>query len=225
MHILIISDTHFDPWYDAKKANFLKQLIKKANQVIINGDLWESFLWQFEDFVNSKWAELFPLLKAKKTIYIYGNHDEEKLSDNRVSLFSVKQVPEWQIELGKTLFTIRHGDEYDLLFQKWSRHPLGALFLHHPWVIRLMLFIEQLTMKLLDIHYSQKKLQTFNEEIKEKAKNKMLPHEFLITGHTHSAELDLDSRFANSGFIRNGLAQYLEITPNGQVILHEERYD
>lgn len=225
MHILIISDTHFDPWYDAKKARFIKRLIGKADQVIINGDLWESFLWSFDAFMQSKWSELFPILKAKNTIYIYGNHDAEHLSDKRAKLFSVRQVPEWQIEVGGTLFTIRHGDEYDLLFQKWSRNPLMSPFVHHPWVVRLMLFIEQLTMQFLDIHYSQKKLQTFNEEIKQKAKNKLLPHEFLITGHTHSAELDLTSRFANSGFIRNGLAQYLEITQAGQVILHEERYD
>jgi predicted phosphodiesterase len=225
MYILIISDTHFDPWYDPKKALFLKRLIRNADQAVINGDLWESFFWSFNDFIKSKWSELFPLLKAKNAIYIYGNHDAEHLSDKRAKLFSVWQLPEWQIELGGTLFTIRHGDEYDLLFQKWSRSFLGNLFLHNPLVIRLMLFVERLAMQFLDIHYSQKKLQTFNEEIKEKAKNKLLPHEFLITGHTHSAELDMTSRFANSGYIRNGLAQYLEITKAGQLILHEERYD
>ena len=225
MHILIISDTHFDPWYEPAKAQFLKRLIREADQVVINGDFWDSFLWSFDDFLKSRWSELFPLLKAKNAIYIYGNHDAEHLSDSRAKLFSVHQLPEWQIEVGGTLYTIRHGDEYDLLFQKWSRSPLGRVFLHHPLVIRLMLLVERLIMRFLDIHYSQRKLQTFNEEIKQKIKNKLLLHEFLITGHTHSAELDRASRFANSGFIRNGLAQYLEITQAGEILLHEERYD
>ena len=225
MHILIISDTHFDPWYEPAKAQFLKRLIRAADQVVINGDFWDSFLWSFDEFLNSRWSELFPLLKAKNTIYIYGNHDAEHLSDSRAKLFSVQQLPEWQIEIGETLYTVRHGDEYDLLFQKWSRSPLGNMILHRPFVIRVMLFLEKLTMQLLDIHYSQKKLQTFIEEIKEKAQHALMSHEFLITGHTHSAELDLVSRFANSGFIRNGLAQYLEITKTGEILLHEERYD
>ncbi|HCC84872.1 MAG TPA: hypothetical protein DEP87_04280 [Candidatus Pacebacteria bacterium] len=224
MKTVIFSDTHFDPWFEPKKYAYLARLIQQADQVIINGDLWESILWTFDEFIKSPWSGLFSLLKAKKTIYIYGNHDAIKFSDERVQLFSTRQVTEWKIQTENKHYLIQHGDQYDLTFHKWSRHPIGKILAHNPLIVRGMLLTEKFCMRWLDIHYSQNQLQKFNQEIKQEISGLLAPQEILITGHTHSAEIDEAHQFANSGFIRNGLAQYLEIDVAGALILHEDRY-
>jgi len=87
--ILLFSDSHLHPPI-FKKAYFdrLVNLIEQADQVIINGDFWEGYFYSFDQFVNSKWNQLFPLLKQKHTIYLPGNHDLMSKLDKRTNLFS-----------------------------------------------------------------------------------------------------------------------------------------
>ena len=92
MKYLVFSDTHLTPKFDHRKFSVLKEAIDQADRAVICGDFWEGFGNSFDDFVSSKWSEtLFPLLKKKKTVYLYGNHDKKEYANDRVSLFSVKQ--------------------------------------------------------------------------------------------------------------------------------------
>jgi predicted phosphodiesterase len=88
MKILVISDVHLDNAFEKPKYRFLKKIIRRADRVIINGDFWDGYLVKFQQFIQSPWKSLFPLLKSKKTIYIYGNHDKKILSDKHTALFS-----------------------------------------------------------------------------------------------------------------------------------------
>ena len=63
---LVISDLHLTTASDPKKFRFLKKLISSFDRVIINGDLWCVYTDTFDQFINSDWQRLFPLLKSKK---------------------------------------------------------------------------------------------------------------------------------------------------------------
>lgn len=71
MKTLIFSDTHLTKKFDLKKFLFLKRIIESADQVIINGDFWDSWFSDFNGFLKSGWKDLFHSLKEKETIYIY----------------------------------------------------------------------------------------------------------------------------------------------------------
>jgi len=95
MKYIIFSDTHLGKDYEEKRALFLKEVIKDCDKVIIAGDFWEGLQITFDQFINSPWKELFPYLKKKNTVYIYGNHDPKGSCDERVSLFSSKQAQQY----------------------------------------------------------------------------------------------------------------------------------
>jgi UDP-2,3-diacylglucosamine pyrophosphatase LpxH len=110
MKTLIFSDTHLSLPFEEKKYNFMRGIIEPADRVIINGDFWEGHLIKFEQFIHSPWKNLFPLLKQKNTIYIYGNHDEELMTDKRVQLFSDEQFDKYEIQLKRKKLIVEHGD-------------------------------------------------------------------------------------------------------------------
>jgi len=224
MQTLIFSDTHLLPFFDQKKADFLIKLIQAADRVIINGDFWDGDLWSFEAFVKSPWQQLFPVLKSKETIYIYGNHDKMSKADSRVNLFSDQQDMEIRLTYGKRTFIITHGHQYDLTFHQWFKSPLGKLLVHNKLFLYGLMLGEEILMRCWDKRISQKKLRWINEEIKIQMESKTQPDTWLVCGHTHSAELDLKNQFVNSGFIRAGFGQYLTINDVGFIELHEAHY-
>jgi len=71
MKILVFSDTHLTDRFDQGKFRFLQKIINFSDQVIINGDFWDSWFTNFDDFVNSEWRKLFPILLKKRAIYIW----------------------------------------------------------------------------------------------------------------------------------------------------------
>jgi len=109
--ILIFSDTHISRRFSQKKFELLENIISDVDQVIINGDLWDDTKTTFDDFVNSPWSKLFPLLKNKNAIYIHGNHDMQHKSDNRVKLFCNKVVVEHEIKLSDKIIKVRDGHD------------------------------------------------------------------------------------------------------------------
>src|SRR3989339_340208 len=109
MKILVFSDTHLYLPFDQKKFDFLKKIISESDQVIINGDFFDSYINTFDEFIKSPWKQLFPLLKKKEAVYLFGNHDLKKVSDNRVGLFSVSQKNRHQIIINNKKFLIEHG--------------------------------------------------------------------------------------------------------------------
>src|SRR4051812_43742823 len=106
--VLVISDTHLGQVFQPAKFALLVRLINQADQVIINGDFWERYLCSWDEFISSPWRQLFPLLRDKKAVYLFGNHDLEELSDYRREKFSTVQAQSYELESGGRLFHLEH---------------------------------------------------------------------------------------------------------------------
>ena len=224
MNILVFSDTHLYLPFDTKKFNFLKKIISKSDQVIINGDFFDNYMISFDEFVNSPWNKLFPLLKTKKTVYIFGNHDQEKFSDKRTEQFSDSQKIRYKLIINKKKFFFEHGHitrptlDTKFNFSREIKH-YGMLVGH---IIR-NLFVKifgKIAVQILFGHLNKGSKIYINKQYNQKN------DEFYIIGHNHFGEVDETKCFAASGMILYGFAQYLTIdTSSAKITLHEEWYD
>ena len=143
-NILVFSDTHLYLPFDQKKFNFLKKIISESDRVIINGDFFDGYMIKFSKFIDSPWNQLFPLLKNKKTVYIFGNHDKKEFSDKRLSLFSDSQVSNYQLPTTHYNLIFTHGDDTrptpdTVLNFGWKTIHYGTIVLH---------FIRNILMKM-----------------------------------------------------------------------------
>lgn len=68
MKTIVFSDTHLINKFEENKFQFLSALIASADSIIINGVFWDAYMVSFDAFIKSRWKDLFPLLKEKKTI-------------------------------------------------------------------------------------------------------------------------------------------------------------
>lgn len=220
MKILIFSDTHLTDRFDEKKYIFLKKIISSADRVIINGDFWDGYLTTFDKFINSEWKKLFSSLLKKKTVYIYGNHDEEKLSDKRVRLFSVTQKKIYRMRINHKIFTVEHGDRILPTFDQTMEKIFDKIsFIVMP-IIRIVykLLLVLFGYLFIDLYFSR-----YNRILKKKL-GKKVNNVIRIFGHTHYPEIDRTFNFANTGANMFGYGQYLLIE-NGKLKLKLERYD
>lgn len=216
MKILVFSDTHLTDVFDERKFNFLKKIIQDADQVIINGDFWDGFLTSFEKFVSSPWKGLFPLLKEKNTVYVYGNHDRATLADKRVNLFSVSQAQEYTFASKNTVYLFEHGHESFAFCD-------GKIVLPHfvlRTVTRCSTYAEFIFTKLWG-----RSTRFFGHRLNRRLKRKAQSRNghTSVFGHTHYAEHDKENNFLNTGYIQHGLAQYLLIDGD-RVLAKEEKY-
>jgi len=225
MKTVIFSDTHLHKEFEPKKYKFLQKIIEKADNVIIAGDFWESTLMSFDEFVNSPWHQLFSLLKKKKTVYIFGNHDKKSAADKRLQLFSDLQTNQYLFKSGKKTFIVEHGNK---LSSKISEHPLvqpiRSLFYTKPFIIYIHTNLEKFLLASFGKGVLQFLFKRYNQKIKKTFKKDFVQNQILICGHTHAAEIDLSNNFVNTGIIRHGLGQYV-VVDNGSVSLREEWYD
>lgn len=223
MKILVFSDTHLMLPFDQKKFDFLKKIISDSDQVIINGDFFDSYMNTFDEFIKSSWKQLFPLFKEKEAVYLFGNHDLKKVSDNRTGLFSVSQKNRHQLIFNGKKFFFEHGHltrpTLDVRFHfSWQVKHYGMLVGH---IIRnlLVTIFGKLAVRALFGH--------LNKGSKTYIKNNYHPknNEFYVIGHNHYGEIDEKNHFAASGMILYGFAQYLTIdSETAQINLHEEWY-
>jgi predicted phosphodiesterase len=198
MKYLIFSDTHLTPKFDARKFAFLKEAVSQSDQVVINGDFWEGFSNTFDAFVTSEWSTtLFPLLKKKKAVYLYGNHDKEAKCDKRTSLFSDKQAHSYSFKSGDKTFIVRHGNDDVTL----PDLPKAAFYVLET--------LEDVLVKVFSIVFLKIAYGWMNNKIKVENKAKLKKNEVLIIGHTHLAEVDLKNNFVNAGFNKHGVGQYV----------------
>ena len=213
MKILIFSDSHLTHRFEPSKYKLLERIISEADKVILNGDIWDGYLTSFGRFVESRWKGLFQLLKSKQVVYLYGNHDSQDLSDGRVNLFSVYHGDRYSFRSGKINFKVEHGHNIYKLPDKDL--PL--------FLVRIATRIYNFQKHNQFIFQREKLLEFFRNlnNIYKKAETKK--GEFLITGHSHGAEISLKDNFANSGFIQWGLASYL-IVEEGKISLRVEEY-
>ncbi len=211
MKILIISDIHITK-FELKKLKLLQEIIEKHDKVIINGDLWDSWHITAEEFINSKYKKLFPLLLEKETVYIFGNHDPEStITSRQISKFAVEYGNSYEFKLGETLYHLEHGHLY---LNKYYNYSLPNKFyeklvgLEIPLIYTLAEEFTRIGYKIYPkLQLNSKMMIKWNEFVKHnKPKNK-----FYIIGHTHKAEVDKKNKFANSGAIYYGHASYLTL--------------
>lgn len=211
--ILIFSDSHFSPRFNQELFSRLKALIEQADQVIINGDFWEGYFFEFTDFLSSDWQQLFPLLKEKKTVYIRGNHDQAGYSDYRADRFANLVADEYEFSAGGKNFVCLHGQQYIESPAKTSalmkvKFLLGGLYLVYYF---LMLIMRRKFWKIYQFE---------NNRLK-KIQQEKYPGKYLITGHTHL--LEHDNFFINTGSLSFGFFEYTWIE-DGEIRQYSETY-
>lgn len=210
--ILIFADTHLTPRFNQRKFQFLEKIINEADQVIILGDFWENSVSTFDQFINSPWQKLFPLLKKKDSIYIYGNHDRAELINSKQELFSSTHGDRFELKSGDKNFVFEHGHRF--------------LPLHDPPLVRPFLKIIP-TMEARGLWHRKKPFTLWyrynNRGIKRWCLAHLAKDTFLVCAHSHLAEVNFDLRFANPGQIRWGIGSYLTII-DGDVTLHMSSY-
>ncbi|MFH1827221.1 MAG: metallophosphoesterase family protein [bacterium] len=216
MRYLIFSDSHLSNSFNRNKLNFLKKIVKSADKIIINGDFWEGYNFNINDFTKSKWSNLFKLLKSKNAIYLLGNHDKLEYSNKKTGLFSIKQQQSFKLKSGNKTFYIEHGDKITPL---WDRY-----FKRMPnFINKFLYYLEKAGIYTIGIKGVGILYKRFNTNMKKKVSVNLKKNEYLICGHSHYMEIDEKNHFINSGFIKHGLGQYITIE-NGKVKLHNEKY-
>lgn len=216
MRYLVFSDSHLTHKFDPKKFAVLKEAISQADRVIINGDFWDGYTSDFGRFAESEWKNtLFPLLKQKQAIYIYGNHDKRDMHDERVSLFSVKRADSMELKSGKYKFHIEHGHEL---------YPLGdeTHGIKSKYVYFVTQRIEDFLIRTFGKLFTRRLYGSWNVTVKKKLRDSKTRH-VTVMGHTHFQEIDLENKLVNSGFVDHGLAQYIYIE-DGTITQVEKRY-
>ena len=224
MSTLVFSDTHFAKKFDKKRFNALKSLILKSEKIIINGDFWEGLTYNFEDFLQSTWRELFPLLKQKDTVYVYGNHDYKHLSDDRVYMFCNKAVKEYILEMPNRTYLFRHGHEF--LFPK---HPYEELWKNRSKIYKVARKLVSDTAACIQRAifglFGPKAFPVFINHMSATVRRKAgKPQYLLVCGHTHRPFYSKRSNFIDIGFFNYGWANYLTIDNFGDFKLHSHKY-
>lgn len=217
MNIIIFSDSHLQHKFESRKFDFLIRILKKADQVVINGDFWDGYMCSFDSFIKSPWQKLFPILKKKKTVYVYGNHDQRKFSDSRVNLFSDFQTEKYEFKINTRKYIVEHGNK--VLTAVDEKFP----FVINPVTVGLAHHFEHLMLNKFGKKYTHFAYNKFNKLYKKKIKKIHQDGEIYATGHTHLAEIDEKNHFINSGVVKSNLGQYLLISDKG-IELKEEWY-
>lgn len=201
MKIFAFADSHLHTKYDPQFVEWVKHWSKDADKIIIVGDFWDKDMCTFDEFVNSEYkTNLFPLLLSKDTHYIYGNHDKEKLSDDRASLFSTEQSRVLDMTIGKQVFHFMHGDQF---FKYSDKNPL--------WFDKILYYLQNFLVRAFGCKlFVVASFQAYRAEKYWKDKDS-----FLVCGHLHYSKLDKNSYILlASGFgVLGGL-----IIDNGKLI-------
>lgn len=218
MKILVFSDSHLDHNFEPEKLSFLKKIIRSADQVVINGDFWEGYSTTFDQFLTSKWKGLLPLLKAKKAIYLFGNHDKKILSDKRIGQFCIASAQRYKLKTSRYTYVFEHGNRLaPYIDDIWNFKTLP------PVMNNLLSELERTAVRIFGVKALTYLFGRFNVKIKGLLKKELKENEIFVCGHTHVAEIDLKNRFMNSGLVRHGLAHYI-IIEDGTPTLYKERY-
>lgn len=214
---IILSDLHLTEKFDKSKFELLKKVILNSERVIINGDFFDGYLTTFDKFMNSSWRHLFPLLKSKQTIYIHGNHDHRRYTDERVNEFSSYYGHEYIFSYNNKTYIVRHGHEIK------SFHD-GNL---PRYILSFMTLLNHLILELVvrnkGVYGYKWVFWDKNKLFKEWAKNNLREGEVFISSHTHYPEIDLDSKVMNTGYGMHGYLTYLRLF-SGKVDLVIKEY-
>lgn len=216
--IIVLSDCHLDSRFDESVFLKFKKIIEKADVLVINGDFWADSAGSFEKFITSPWQKLFPLLKAKKTYYVFGNHDMPLLSDERIYQFCEWAGFRLKIKAGDIPLHIEHGH---LLSGDFVRKILIA-FQKHPKALKYATFpfgIAEQTARYIAKKRNTDLLSFLNTEFKTNRLAVSHQNEYFLMGHTHLPEFDKTTKYVNSGLTHNGHFDYIEVYKNVIAVL------
>ena len=108
------TDVHATPWvetdFDRFKIRLLQKILEPAENIILGGDFLHR-LWYIDQLIDSGFGRtIFPILRARNTIYVAGNHDwKEPEMDNP---FWKQFVPQFSYICGGKLITVKHGHQF-----------------------------------------------------------------------------------------------------------------
>ncbi len=210
MKTLVVSDLHLGKSINTKKLDFLYSLFSLYDNIVLNGDFWCYYNFNFKDFLESDWNKLFPVLKQRETVYIYGNHDKEEWCLGGANKFSNIQTERHILNIGDKKYCIEHGDL-----------PLNILCSSNKLVIQVSRLINPIGNMIsktlntnLDNNVLSQKISYFcNIQLKKYAM-KNFTDMYYICGHTHYAEIDEKCKYVNTGRIGNRVAEFFEIKDN-----------
>jgi predicted phosphodiesterase len=180
----------------------------------------------FDEFLKSKWSGLFPLMKSKKCIYIYGNHDRKEWCDDRIFQFCDEAHNKYHYKKEGVDLLITHGHlisndsitndtfiKYDRMFNKFNK--LNQSYRVYIILQRSLLFL------MGESRYAKFYKKLNNPHLQYA--NSLPNNQILVAGHTHSPAFMPEKKYINVGFINFGLSFYLHID-NGKLSLESERY-
>lgn len=220
MSLVIISDIHLTNHFDQRKFDKLRSIIESADRVVLNGDFWDGYEVDFESFYSSRWRELFPLLKSKHTIYLFGNHDKKEFSDGRIFEFCDVAEQKQAFEYGGKKLVFEHGDKHVMKLD-------GKLGINRPdqWQSNITEFLQATFIKIFGLGGFSALFGRMNGKLKEIVMSQN-PEEDVVFffGHVHVAEIDLESHFVNSGIFNYGFAQYITVDDKGNIQAVNDRY-
>ncbi len=221
MNILVISDLHLDAHFEPERCKRLSELISASSQVIICGDFWEGHGMDFDEFLHTRWVELFPLLKSKNTIYVFGNHDRRDRSDDRIFQFCNTATEQYKTVIGSVHYIFEHGNR-----QSPKIDEVLGIRKANPMYFALSEWVQLAFVKLFGIKGFWIMYHGQNEKIKKATAQEFgsLGNYMFVCGHTDCAEVDRKNHFANSGLCKYGFIQYLAIEQDGSIELHLEKY-
>lgn len=212
MKTLVFSDSHLTHKFDPEWFDYIKKLIKSADQVVINGDFWDGYLTTFDRFCKSEWKKLFPLLKKKNAVYVLGNHDKAEFMDDRVNLFSNFQTLKHVFKSGGKNFVVQHGhlispaDDTRFIFRnpEFTR-PIYQVFVY---LKENFSFFEKLVNTLFQNKKDAKQLAQIKKYVAKKHKK----NTFFIFGHSHIFDNDSKLQFVSCALKNKEQYSYVLIT-------------
>lgn len=207
MRTVVVSDLHLTHVFEPTKYQFLYRLFSQSDRVVLNGDIWDSFHTNWSRFTHSAWRHLFPLLKAKQAVYLFGNHDASEVTPEPW-VVSHRWNDEFEFEWKNWNIHLEHGHRYSSAFH--LEHPRAAFLLQNIIPYRLFTF------KDIPINRRADALQL-------QAAAQYSAATFLLMGHSHIPGLHESDRYANSGFIADGRASWIEVDDHA-IRLKETRY-
>lgn len=223
MKTLVISDLHLNHKnYNEKKFRYLENLVNQADRVVINGDLWCAFSSNFDQFYNSQWNRLFPLLKSKNCVYIEGNHDLRKYIDERINNICDKFCGNYLLTTQKYNYHFYHGHGFSIDFEK---SDLNTKIRRFFYIEAIPVFIEKILISLVGYkNYSKLGASIFNkiQKINIQRKLQKNKNDFIVVGHTHCFEVTEKENYINTGRIGEGYGSCLIIEDESFKVIHNK---
>lgn len=225
MSYLLFSDLHLTPKPDKSRLKYLLKLLDKYQNVYILGDLFEGYVTNPKNTVNSFWKPFFSLLAEKNTYMFVGNHDKSTVKSLKDLNIFKDVFDDYLLMINKKKFYLCHGHRFyksiDVFFK----------------CLYLPIVVTKLLLKIIKFEKSANKkgqetklrkdfiaYEQVDRSILSKFKIEFSKDTTLICGHTHNPLFDLKNNYINVGFINFGFASYLKIDDLGNLSFVTETY-